>query len=146
MVVYQDGEHRMIANSYRSIKLSMNGATISSVGLPNEHSLFVDDEGMLVSLTINVPASIFAGIVLYGPVVLCGPPDTEGETMPPDEHFVKGLSALATMWGNVVKDARQKGQEILTTANPDTIPPPQVVSLTEEQFDAWMRGEWNPNA
>lgn len=145
MVVYQDGTHRMIANSYRSIKLSMNGATITGVHLANDHSFFVDDEGMLVALTINVPASIFAGMVLYGPVVLCGPVDDEGETMPPHPAMVTGLSALANMWSAVIKDAHMKGQEILTTANPDTIPPPQVVALTNEQFDAWLRGEFDPN-
>jgi hypothetical protein len=142
LAVYPDGRHATVDNSYESIKDAMNGAIIALVGLPGGEGLFVDDNGMLESLALNVPASMFCGQALYGPVVLCGPPDDEGETQPPSGHLFNGLTAMAGMWGSVCADAVRKGQQIFVPADPDTIPPAQIVEMSNEDFDAYLRGEW----
>jgi hypothetical protein len=144
IAVYPDGRYAECGNSYEQIKAAMNGATIDLVGLPDGHGFFVDDNGMIEELTMNVPASIFASIALFGPVVLCGPPDAEGETLPPDERVANGFLALTMMWRKVCMDALRKGQRILVAADSSTIPPAQVISLTDEEFDAYLRGEWEP--
>jgi hypothetical protein len=64
--------------------------------------------------------------------------------MPPRDDIFGGFMALATMWRKVVMDAERKGQSIIVRANADTVPPAQVVSLSEEQFEAYLKGEWVP--
>jgi hypothetical protein len=144
IAVYPDGRYAEVANTYESIKEALNGATLDLVGLPDGSGLFVDDNGMIEGLTLNVPASIFASMCLFGPVVLCGPPDEEGETQPPDERVVVGFLSLTTMWRSVCQDALRKNQRILVAADPDTIPPAQIIPLTEDQFEAYLKGEWQP--
>jgi hypothetical protein len=143
LVCFPDGELMGVANDYESIKLAMQGATIDLVMLPDDgHGFFVDDNGMLEAATFNVPASIFAQMALYGPVVLCGPADPEGNTKPPHKRVANGFMALATMWRSVVIDATRKGQNPLVAADPDTVPPARVIGLSEEQFEAYLlRGE-----
>lgn len=143
LAVYPDGRYTMIDNSYEAIKTAIGGI-IDLVGLPNDAGLFVHDEGMLERLSLNVPASMFCGRALYGPVVLCGPPDDEGETMPPPGNMLNGFVAMASMWHGVVIDATAKGQTITCPADPDTLPPSQIVEMTNEQFDAYLRGDWRP--
>ena len=145
MVCYQDGATRMIDNEYESIKRAMLGATITMVGLPREHAFFIDDNGMLDKLKINIPASLMWGGVLYGPVVLCGPPDHEGETQPPHTDVLEALKSVASMWRRVIADALKKGQHILTEADPDVLPPPELIALTEDEFNEWMAGRWFPD-
>jgi len=144
LAVYPNGTILPVHNSYESIKAAMEEATIDVVGLPDDHGLFVDDNGMLNAEELNVPASIFAQMSLYGPVVLCGPTDPEGETTTPQQYVHDGLMALAMMWRRVVLDAERKGQQIIVRANPDTVPPATVMALTEEQFEDFLNGTWSP--
>jgi hypothetical protein len=139
LAVHPDGRHKLIDNTYESIRDAMDGAIIDLVGLPNGAGFFVDDEGMLNQLAMNVPASMFCGLCLYGPVVLCGEPDEEGETQPPPSNMLNGFTAMASMWRSVVFDAIRKGQEIICPANPETLPPATIVEMTDAMFDEYLR-------
>lgn len=139
------GETRDVPNTYEGIKEALDGATLDVVALPDGSCYFVSDTGMLDGLYFNAPASIMAGQALWGPVVLAGPPDAEGETTEPNERARHALASMTEFWGHVLRDAANKGQAILTAADADSIPPPQVIGLTNEQFEAWLRGEWRPD-
>ena len=132
-----------VANDYEAIKAAMDGAMLDVVGLPDgRHGVFVDDEGMLTGQPLNVPASIMTGMALYGPVVLHGGADDEGETLPPDDELRKAFAALASYWTAVCVDALRKGQSIIPVADPATVPPAQIIPLTDSQFEQYLKGEW----
>jgi hypothetical protein len=139
LAVYQDGTNKLIDNTYEAIKEAMNGAIIDLVGLTEDTAMFVDDNGMIEALTLNVPASLFAGRALYGPVVLCGAADDEGETMEPPSDAFYAFQVLARMWGRVADDAKAKNQSLDIPANADTLPPPQIIEMTAEMFDEYLR-------
>lgn len=130
-----DGRTRGVENSYEAIKAALDGATLDAIGLRGEHAtFFVDDEGIFKLLPLNVPASIFSGTVLYGPVVLAGEPDDEGDTQPPVQRMVQAVTALCRIWRAVCEDAERKGQNVMPVANPGTLPPPVIVELDDAAF------------
>ena len=142
LLVTPEGMHRPVDNTYEAIKEALDGATLDTVALGSgEESFFVDDEAMYRELMFNVPASLMTGIALFGPVVLCGPPDSEGETQAPSARARMAMMNMADIWQAVCLDAAMKGQAILALANAETLPPPVVISLDNDQFDAWLRGE-----
>ena len=142
LVIAPNGTCRTVPNSYEGIKDGLNGATLDAVTLPdNQHTLFVDDDGMVNGLALNVPASLLATMALYGPVVLAGAPDNEGDTQPPSGRMSTAAANMALCWRRVNLDAASKGQDITVAANADTVPAPEIVALTNEEFDAWLRGE-----
>ena len=142
LAVEPSGRCYTVPNSYEGIKDGLGGATLDALPLPdNEHCLFVDDNGMVNGLALNVPASMLAQQALYGPVVLAGAPDSEGETQPPSDRMAKAVANMAMTWRRVNIDATAKGQDLTVTANPATVPPPELISLSDEEFAKWLRGE-----
>jgi hypothetical protein len=129
-----DGTITSIPNTYEAIKEALNGATITFVRFAEEAGFYVDDEGMLNELPLNVPASMTSFGAYYGPVVLVGPPDDEGETQPCCSAGVEMLTTMGGIWRTVVAAARGKGQDPYAKANPDTIPLPRVYGFSTEQF------------
>lgn len=141
IAVDPDGNFRPVPPTYDGIKDGVHDATFDVVRLPDgEHVLFIDDNGMLDGSALNIPASLLAGIALYGPVVLTGDADDEGETQLPTLKAANAFMTLARLWQLVRADAERKNQLVDVFANADDLPPPTVVGLTEDQFDRWLSG------
>lgn len=141
VAVATNGRVRRVPNTYEGIKDGVDQATIDYVGITERCGLYVDDNGMIEGQPLNVPASMFAGAALYGPVVLAGGADDEGETLPPHPDAIELMESLAAMWRQVTHDAARKGQTTTFPANAATVPGPVFVSLDTEEFDAYLRGE-----
>jgi hypothetical protein len=128
----------MVPCSYEGIKQAMHGATIDFV-MGESVGCYVDDNGLIEEALLNVPISMMFGRPLYGPAVMCAAqPDNFGHTLAPPDDAVVALQHLALAWRHVVAGARQIGQEPFVRANADTVPPPKVVAMDEEQFSAWL--------
>lgn len=133
-----NGSITLVPNTYEGIKRGLNDATLSFLSA-GETGMYIDDDGMVNGLPLNVPASLMFGIVLYGPIVLCaGQPDSEGETLPASAEAVAVLSGIADQWTHVVEDAARKGQNIEVLADPENIPPPTIIELTDEVFARFL--------
>lgn len=142
LAVDPDGSFRDVPASYEGIKSGLNEATLDLVRLPDgQHALFIDDEGMLNGARLNVPASLFAERALYGPVVLVGPTDEEGDSTPPTAQAHAAFRVLATMWAAAEADATAKGQRVEIVATAETIPPPEIFGLDEGDFERWCSGD-----
>jgi len=138
VVIDPDGQVREVPCSYEGIKAGLNEATFDFVA-GRTVGCYVDDEGMLTAETLNIPVSMMFGRPLYGPAVLCAAqPDDFGNTLAPPEEAVAAAQQLAEAWRYVVAGAAQIGQDVFITADFETLPPPKVVSLTEEAFARWM--------
>lgn len=135
-----DGDVRVISNSYEGIKLGLDQACMDFVIVSETAAFYIDDEGMLNGSPLNMAASMFAGRPIYGPVVLCyADADDEGDTVPALDEDVRLIRALAARWYSVMLNATVVGQDVTVRANPDTIPPPTIVSMDDAQFEAWMQ-------
>jgi len=137
LAVTPDGKYRLVPNTYEGIK--------EGAGSPFDfvHSdfvgMYIDDEGMLKELPLNVPASVFMARALYGPVVLCAAqPDDEGDTLPASKRQVDSLMAIARLWQEVVADAARLGQDVMVHAVEATIPPPTIVQLDDAAFERYL--------
>jgi len=86
LAVRPDGRWQHVAAHYQGIKDGLDGATFDHVTVAEDVGIFCDDEGMMSGMVLNVPAALFTGIVLYGPVVLVGGVDGNGDTQPPPER------------------------------------------------------------
>lgn len=151
LAVQPDGVHSWVPCTYEGIKTGLNQATMDVVMVPvtNEKrlSLFIDDNGLIEGGQLNIPASMFASRSLYGPVVLADV-DEEGETIPVDPMYSGILANFARRWMSVIEAARQTGQDVMIPCGvPDTVPPPQVINMNDEQFDHWLKtGEFPAKA
>lgn len=141
-----DGTTRWVPNTYEAIKDGLHGAMLDYVRPNRQAGFYVDDEGMLTGLPLNVPVSLMAGMALYGPAVLtAADPDAEGETVAPTETAAKALEAMAEAWRHVVADAARKGQDVRVYPEPGRIPPPQFINFkSEEDFLRYLSGEEVP--
>jgi len=138
LVVPPNGQWRSVPCTYEGIKSGLDDATFDFVH-NDAIGMYVDDEGMLKELDFNVPASLFMGRALYGPVVLCAAQaDEEGNTLPADKEEVGGLAAICRLWLQVLADAARLGQVVITTANEATIPPPVVYHLDDKEFGRFL--------
>lgn len=133
-----DATWSWIPNEYDDIK-EFIGNWIDLAGGHGPVSGFVDDEGVLNSLPFNVVASAALGRPIFGPVVLCHlHPDDEGETLPPEEGAARAFINLAEIWQNVLAQASRLGQNLTVLAQPETLPPPQMISLDDQQIKRWL--------
>lgn len=140
LAVHPDGSTNTIDNRYESIRDAVGGH-IDFAFCNDQCGFFVHDEGILMSFPLNVPASIIGGRALYGSAVLTnGVPDDEGDTMPPDELTKNALEAACRAWRSVLDSARFIGQNLTVLADPDTLPPPQIMPLP----DNWLPGDPMP--
>jgi hypothetical protein len=138
LVVRVDGETSVVECSYEGIREGLSGMTFDFVQ-GQTLGCYVPDEGLLTGEVLNVPMSILFGRPLYGTAVVCAAqPDDFGNTLSPTREDVAFLVELADAWGRVVANAALIGQEVYVTANLDTLPPPKVVAMDEEQFARWI--------
>lgn len=129
----------MVPNTYEGIKEALHDKYLEFVRVSETASFFIDEEGMLNGSLFNVPASIFAGRPLWGPVVLVAArPDAQGDSLPAKQVDVELLQAFAMSWQRILTVANELGQQIvITSANPDTVPPPRIVPMPPE----WKPGD-----
>jgi hypothetical protein len=135
LAISTDAVTREVPNSYPGIKDGCEGATIDFVRPHAGCGFYIDDNGMLENQPLNVVASVMAGMALYGPVVLtAADPDDEGDTLPPDEMALAYARSLCQRWRAVIADAGRKGQSLVLTADPDAIPPAEIVELSDDMM------------
>jgi hypothetical protein len=142
LAVTTQGSLAWVDNEYTAIKAALDGATMDFIqaGNPEDPAgFFIDDNGMIDAKALNMPATLFSGRPIYGPVVLCaGEPDDEGETLPPTRHHVEVMESTCHLWRTVLRGADAVGQDLTLYANPDRIPPPTVIGFTPEEFDRFL--------
>lgn len=135
--IAEDATTSRIDNTYQGIRDAI-GNTFDYVYADPRLGAYVDDEGLLQELALNVVASMFVGVALFGPVVVChGDPDDNGDTLPLDEGSMVAIESAAKMWQNVIDNATGAGQDITVNADSGTIPPFQVIPMP----DNWMPGD-----
>jgi len=110
LAIHPDGRFALVPNNYEGIKEGTSHAVIDFTVANDAIGFYVDDEGMLNGSVLNVPASMYAGRPLYGSVV------------------------MANAWRSVTIVAADLGQNLDVVANPDTVPPAQIIGLTDD-FD-----------
>jgi len=125
------GRLDVVPNTFEGIKHGLDGATLDFVIVSPTAGFFIDDNGMLNGQPLNIPASMYAGRALWGPIVLANANvDKEGETLPPEKLDVQALTALAGLWASAVATGLDMGQDLraIAPANAATIPPPTIVA------------------
>ena len=133
LAIHPDGRYALVPNNYKGIKQGIGEAIMDFTVVNDAIGFYVDDEGMLNGSVLNVPASMYAGRPLYGAVVMAAAQaDDQGETLPPDRDAVRILKTFANAWRSVLTVAADLGQNLDVIANPDTMPPAQIVGLTED--------------
>lgn len=138
LVIYADGNTAHIPNEYEAIR-AMIGNWIDLARGHGPVSAFVDDEGMLNGCPLNVIASLFLGRPVYGPAVLvASAPGDDGETLTISPHEMDMIEAFGSMWGTVLAEASRLGQNLTVLPTPDTLPPPEVITMTDAQMKAWL--------
>lgn len=128
-----DGEVTIIPNTYEGIKAALDGATMDFSQISDTLGVYLDDEGVLNRLPLNVPVSLNAGAPVYGPVVLCAAkPDSEGNTLPPTAHDVEWFRRVGERWNRVVVGIMVRGSgDPYARGNPDDLAPPIVLLMDE---------------
>jgi len=135
LAIHPDGRFALVPNNYEGIKEGTSHAVIDFTVANDAIGFYVDDEGMLNGSVLNVPASMYAGRPLYGSVVMANAhPDDDGNTLPPDGDQMRIVKSLANAWRSVTIVAADLGQNLDVVANPDTVPPAQIIGLTDD-FD-----------
>lgn len=147
VVIDPTGNVRRVPCSYEGIKDGLGGATFDFIHAQTA-GVYLDDEGMLRDDTVlNVPVSMLFGRALYGPAVLAAAqPSAAGDTMPPPQDAVLAVEQLAAGWRRVVSSAASIGQSVEVFANPDRLPPPKVIALSDEQMARWLETGEMPDA
>ena len=143
-LIKPDGQVVPVANTYESIKASLDGATMDFSMFSPTGGLYLDDEGLLKGLPLNVVASFCAGRPMYGPCVLCAAqPDREGNTLPPDKDDVNTAAVIGERWHQVIMHITVSGTgDPYTYGSMDDLMPPLI--LTGEEADVFLYGEDDP--
>jgi Domain of unknown function (DUF3846) len=143
IAVEPDGTWREVPNTYEGIRDGLHDVAFDYVQAghpPQAIGCYLDDEGMLNGAPLNLTVSLIVGRPLYGPVVVTGGVDAEGNDFPPSARLGTFLAQLGDMVAQLRVGARHVGQSLDWPANPDTIPPTPVFTFdTEEEFEAWMQ-------
>lgn len=130
VLVTVDGKYTEVENTYDGIKSALEQRPFDFVRGSEQFGCYLDDEGMLLGLALNVPVSLMLGRAIYGPAVCCnGATDDEGDTLPMEEGVRATLEFQCRAWQNVVATAGAVGQDPYSYANEDTIPPPTIITL-----------------
>jgi hypothetical protein len=138
LVINEDATWSWIPNEYEAIKLAI-GNWIDICRGYGPVAAFVDDEGLLRGRQFNVVGSICLGRPVFGPAVLTANEMTEeGDTLPPPVGAAQAFSELANIWQAVLTEATRLGQSLTIVANADTVPGPEMISMTEDEFTAWL--------
>ena len=143
VLVNPDGLAVEVENSYRGIKDALDDRPFDFVFGNPRFGVYIDDEGMLLELPLNLPVSMVLGRAVYGPAVCCkGATDAEGDTLPMDDEVREFLLNVCARWGSVVASAQQVGQNPFAYACEDMIPPPTIIGFdSAEEMDAYLNGE-----
>ena len=108
----------------------------------SEHYVgYVHDEGLLIGLPVNVLASAMFGQPLVGDCVVLGALNDDGE-YDGENHDVPDIllsNKFAFMANAIQNDPEIRSLVEQAVANINLTP--QVTALTDEEFDAWLRGE-----
>jgi hypothetical protein len=143
LAVWPDGQHMYIANEYESIRrVFEEGSALFDVAYCSPSLAFlVDDEGLLNGSVLNTTASWFGARAIYGPVVVISPETgPEGETLPAEAGLYEAMTRFASQWRQVWVEAESGGQDLSVSADPDNIPPPQVIAFEEvNTFEDFLR-------
>jgi hypothetical protein len=100
--------HLMDTATYEEIKDALGGAWLEAAPTDGTVTLYIDTDGKAKMLPINLLATAFwthvggaecvlRGDFLVGPVVVCGPPDPEGDDTAVPAAVVDVLTALSLM-------------------------------------------------
>jgi Domain of unknown function (DUF3846) len=129
-----NGEVKYIANKYEAIKEALNGGILDFTILSDTLGVYLDDEGVLNRLPLNIVASLHAGTPIYGPVVLCAArPDAEGDSLPPAPRDVEWFKQVGERWNRVVVGIMVRGSgDPHTYGSPDDLAPPIILSYDED--------------
>ena len=129
-----NGEVKYIANTYESIKAGLDGATMDFSVLSDTLGVYLDDEGVLHRLPLNVTASMYAGTPIYGPVVLAASqPNHEGDTLPPTPKDVEWFKQVGDRWNRVVVGIMVRGSgDPHTYGSPDDLMGPMIFMLDDD--------------
>ena len=100
--------------------------------------MYVHDEGLLIGLEPNVTATVLYGNPIAGDVLLVGSLNDKGERDGydydlPDLFFSADLFARVTIVNNEEANREMLAEEI---GKMDFTP--KVVSLTDDEFNAWI--------
>lgn len=103
--------------------------------------MYIDDEGMLdTENVLNLAASLLVQYPVYGSAIVCAAnTDADGDTRPPSQHIRKVVEGIAGMVTMLHINAHRVGQDLTVHPNPDTIPPPTI--LSGEEVEAYLRGD-----
>lgn len=128
-----DGSTEEIKNDYSSIREYI-GNYIELAPIGPSSGMYVNEEGMVQNEPLNNPASLFAGVPIYGPAVLIGPVNAAGDDTSPDPAAKELLHRLAMMWARVYRYGTDHlNQQMLAFANVETVPPPEVYELKDNE-------------
>ena len=141
-----NGTTRTIPNGYPSVREAIGG-TIDFTTLTDKVGAYVDDEGLVKRLPMNVVGSLLAGRPLYGPLVFGAiDPDRDGDTCSPDEQTMRWAESIGQRWNFVVLHCSQMGTDPYPYGSDDDLPPPMIIE--GDDVDAFWRlihGEGDPN-
>jgi hypothetical protein len=143
IAVEPDGTWQEVPNTYEGIRDGLHdvGFDYLQAGRPPQAiGCYVDDEGMLNGALLNLTVSLMVGRPLYGPIVVTGGTDEEGDDLPPSGQIRSVIERLAALVVNLRVGAHQVGQSLDWPANPDTIPPASILTFDNvEEFEAWTQ-------
>ena len=137
LCVQPDGTAEWVSNTYEDIKRGMHGVTIDFVAHQNL-GCFINDNGLAEQEVLNWTASVMMYQPLFGPAVFAAPdPDDEGNTLPATDEIYNAIKNLAEITQLIHQGAANIGQDIAVRADPDHVPPPIIVGLTDD----WTFGD-----
>lgn len=143
LAVAIDGTARWVPNTYEGVKDGLDGATLDAVRVSEKASFYINDNGIIERQALNIPASMFAGRAIYGPVVLMhGDPDAWGNEQPPRRDDANLMQAFCRSWQRVCADIKRLNQPEPIIRSDDTLlPPPQIIDISgDEEFARWLEG------
>jgi hypothetical protein len=129
-------------NAYQTIN-SLVGGYIDCVTNGENIAGYVHDEGLLIGLAPNLVASVLFGRPLVGDCVVVGYLNERGEYDGndydvPAEFMSERFHLIA---GLILNDERVRTAVETEVARIMDDPTPKVVSLTDDEFDAWLEGK-----
>lgn len=131
LVVRTDGTTEETGLAYEDIRRAI-GNLITWVDMADVAGCYVDDEGILNGLPLNVPVSMATGRPLFGTAVVMGSGTTnDGDNVPIHPDYADFITHLAMRWHSVVEGAARLGMKLEFQADPSNLPPAQIVEIPE---------------
>jgi hypothetical protein len=134
LVIRPDGTTDLIPNTSEAITAGLDGEWLDYLPVRPDLGLYIQEEGLLLGSRLNTPVSLLSSRAVFGPVVLTGGTDEEGNDLPPGPDYVLLARSFGEAWVSVLADAERGGQDLTIVANPDTVPPPQIIDMNDPAF------------